>query len=379
MIEAGNGIATTTFAYSHDDQRIKKTSGGVDTIYVNKFYEKQGATTTSYIWAGNTLVATIERNDQATSTTYAHTDHLNSVAVTTDENGNVKSVKDFYPYGSERISTGDAPDRAFVSRHFDDELDLSYLTARYYSGDRGQFTSQDPVHLAIGNPNSIQALTGASQQQLLSDPQLLNSYAYGRGNPIRYSDPDGKYIEISGSIVIPGRAFSTGIRFDSTGADFFMGGGFGYGAGGGVEVAWAPGVSLSHQREANINVGGQFAYGVGGRVTQNVITYSPDQQKRIPNSSPVGSLVLGAGGGVYVQEELSAPIPSMSWGNQNNRTNSTIQRNQTQTFQNQTTNNSRNITPSQTSAGGSSSLGKVMSNLQSALSKLSSALQSLTR
>lgn len=194
LVSAGNGTATTTFSYSHDDQRIKKTSGGVDTIYVNKYFEKQGATTTAYIWAGDTLVATIEGNGQATSTTYAHTDHLNSVSVMTDENGNVKSVKDFYPYGAERISSGDAPDRSFVSRHFDDELDLSYLTARYYSGDRGQFTSQDPVHLAIGNPAQLRALSGLSQNYFLQDPQLLNSYAYARGNPLRYSDPDGKCV-----------------------------------------------------------------------------------------------------------------------------------------------------------------------------------------
>lgn len=38
---SGEGVdaaATTTFSYSHDDQRIKKTSGGVDTIYVNAGY-----------------------------------------------------------------------------------------------------------------------------------------------------------------------------------------------------------------------------------------------------------------------------------------------------------------------------------------------------
>ena len=194
LTSAGNGSATTTFSYSHDDQRIKKTSGGVDTIYVNKFYEVFGATTTAYIWAGDTLVATIEGNGQATSTTYAHTDHLNSVSVTTDENGNVKSVKDFYPYGAERISTGDALDRTFLSRYADNELDLSYLTARYYSGDRGQFISQDPIHLAIGNPAQLRAISGLSQNYFLQDPQLLNSYAYARGNPLRYSDPDGKCV-----------------------------------------------------------------------------------------------------------------------------------------------------------------------------------------
>ncbi|HWO44855.1 MAG TPA: RHS repeat-associated core domain-containing protein [Methylomirabilota bacterium] len=76
------------------------------------------------------------------------------------------------------------------------------LQARYYDGSKGEFLSEDPVFL--GNP----------KQQMLTDPQGLNSYSYGNDNPITNKDPLGRYIELSGSLVAPGRAWSAGIRFD---------------------------------------------------------------------------------------------------------------------------------------------------------------------
>jgi hypothetical protein len=56
---------------------------------------------------------------------------------------------------------------------------------------RGQFLSQDPVFLSIGNLGNLQRLTGKPQQAFLADPQLMNSYSYGRDNPITMKDPEG--------------------------------------------------------------------------------------------------------------------------------------------------------------------------------------------
>jgi RHS repeat-associated protein len=47
----------------------------------------------------------------------------------------------------------------------DPETNLSYLQARYYDGSKGAFLSEDPVFL------------GHSKQQVLADPQSLNSYS----------------------------------------------------------------------------------------------------------------------------------------------------------------------------------------------------------
>jgi RHS repeat-associated protein len=81
-----------------------------------------------------------------------HPDHLGSTNVVTDENGAVVETLDYYPYGAERIHSGSADaDRTFIGQFGDDATALSYLNARYYDPARGQFTSQDPVFLALGD------------------------------------------------------------------------------------------------------------------------------------------------------------------------------------------------------------------------------------
>jgi hypothetical protein len=56
------------------------------------------------------------------------------------------------------------------------------------------FLSEDASFLAIGNPRQLMQLTKRNQQQFLADPQQLNSYSYGRGNPITVSDPTGNAV-----------------------------------------------------------------------------------------------------------------------------------------------------------------------------------------
>jgi RHS repeat-associated protein len=67
------------------------------------------------------------------------------------------------------------------------------LMARYYNGSNGQFLSEDPVFLAVGNRGQLKELTQQEQQQFLADPQLMNSYSYARGNSIGNKDPTGLF------------------------------------------------------------------------------------------------------------------------------------------------------------------------------------------
>jgi len=69
------------------------------------------------------------------------------------------------------------------------------LNARHMDAARGQFLSEEPVSLAIGDPQQLKRLTGQDQQQILADPQLLNSYSYARGNPISQKDPNGTFVQ----------------------------------------------------------------------------------------------------------------------------------------------------------------------------------------
>jgi hypothetical protein len=57
--QAGNGTATSTFAYDHAGERVQKTEGGVTTYYANRLYNTSTATTTKHIFAHGSPIATI--------------------------------------------------------------------------------------------------------------------------------------------------------------------------------------------------------------------------------------------------------------------------------------------------------------------------------
>jgi hypothetical protein len=43
----------------------------------------------------------------------------------------------------------------------------------------------------LGNALQVKELAKREQDKYLSDPQLLNSYGYAKGNPIGLKDPEG--------------------------------------------------------------------------------------------------------------------------------------------------------------------------------------------
>jgi RHS repeat-associated protein len=188
----GVGGATTTYGYDAFGQRVLQTGTTTTYLYPFKWYSVASstgtgakyATTTDYVFNGDSLVATEDQqtaSGNATGTAktrYIHPDHLGSTNVVTDENGNVVQTLDYYPYGSTRISVATSTNerRKFISQFADDST-LSYLQARYYDSGRGQFLSEDPVFLG--------------KKQNLTNPQSLNSYSYANDNPITISDPNG--------------------------------------------------------------------------------------------------------------------------------------------------------------------------------------------
>ncbi|MFA6172015.1 MAG: RHS repeat-associated core domain-containing protein [Patescibacteria group bacterium] len=147
---------------------------------------------------GGTLRQTTEDSldpEIVNSTAYHHADHLSGANVDTDENGDVLQLLDYYPYGGIRIDEKAGTyenDYKFTGKELDDETGLYYFGARYQNPSIGRFVSIDPVFNDIGtNYDQFNARYGQELEQLLSDPQMLNSYAYARNNPIIYIDPNG--------------------------------------------------------------------------------------------------------------------------------------------------------------------------------------------
>jgi RHS repeat-associated protein len=126
---------------------------------------------------------------------------------------------DYFPYGGLRIDTktnyGGVRNK-YAGTVYDALSGLNYMQERYQQPSRGQFLSEDPTFLAIGTPKLTaieNRINGGAKlddrqalQQFLSDPQLMNSYGYGRDNPIINKDPTGEVIPLVAILAVYGAA-----------------------------------------------------------------------------------------------------------------------------------------------------------------------------
>jgi RHS repeat-associated protein len=386
----GAGGATTTYGYDAFGTRVLQTGTTTTTIYPFKWYSVASstgtgakyATTTDYVLNSDTLLATVDQQTASgvatgtAKTRYIHPDHLGSTNVVTDENDNVVQTLDYYPYGGTRISVATSTNekRKFIGQFVDDST-LSYLNARYYEGSRGQFLSEDPAFLAIGNPGQLQQLSQPDQQRFLADPQQINSYSYGRDNPITYKDPQGLWalrFGIAGTIPLWGLSGEIGIQADLRGVDYYYdaglagGGGFSFGP----QITTA---DLSHQYSISTAAFAQGGSGISVEMSKGMMYYPYSDRK--PESYQEGSLgfpaVELAGG---VMSEVSGPIRFPTWSNQSS-VNYSLPRPQMVNSLNTSSAqgiNSQSVRSS--SSGGGSSYAQVLSNLMSVLQQLSAVL-----
>jgi RHS repeat-associated protein len=154
-------------------------SDAATTVYYDeiKLIATSTATSTRHIFAGDSLVGTIEKIGTTTTSRSIQTDHLSGSSVVTDSSGTLVEDLDYYPYGGVRIDTKTGTyvgeKRKFSGHEFDSQTALTYMGARYYDASRGQFLSEDPAFLAVGSETNP-----AKLQVYLTDPQRMNSYAY---------------------------------------------------------------------------------------------------------------------------------------------------------------------------------------------------------
>jgi RHS repeat-associated protein len=309
----GVGGATTTFGYDAFGQRVLQTGTSTTTIYPFKWVSvasstgsgAQFATTTDYVFNGDTLLATIDQETASGNATgtpathYIHPDHLGSTNVVTNATGAVEQTLDYLPYGGTRINTGqNAASRQYIGQ-FADQSTLDYLNARYYDSSREQFLSEDPIFL--GDP----------KVQNLANPQSMNTYSYANGNPITNKDPKGLWALLVGpSVTIPGWGLTGGfgVAADLQGIDFYFNGGLA--VGGQLGAAQITTQDLDHQYSisgATFETGGG---GVGVEMSQGVTYYPHSTEKPKPYQEASVGLRGGLGAGTLSQ--VSFPI--VTWG-----------------------------------------------------------------
>ncbi|MCF7906176.1 RHS repeat-associated core domain-containing protein, partial [Candidatus Gracilibacteria bacterium] len=207
-------------AYEYDEakQRILKNNVTDEevTLYIDKYFDREGATEKVYIYAGNTKIATVETTDEEETLVFHHEDHLTGGNVDTDSEGEVLQLLDYFPYGDTRIDESAEDyhnDYQFTGKERDEETGLSYYEARYYNSGIGRFIARDPWEGDI------------------KDPQSLNKYSYVQNNPLKYTDPSGEARAINrpveqGDTVIGAHAFVeiTGNPYVNSGKRTTLGG-----------------------------------------------------------------------------------------------------------------------------------------------------------
>ncbi len=123
---------------------------------------------------------------------YLIKDHLGSTRMTVDKSGAFASVRrsDYMPYGEELLA-GDSgrtpaqgyggpgepgkPRQRFTGYEREDDIDVDFAQARYYSAAMGRFLSVDPLNSSAS----------------VVDPQTWNRYAYSLNSPLVFIDENG--------------------------------------------------------------------------------------------------------------------------------------------------------------------------------------------
>ena len=177
------------FKYAPDLERREMTIQGNGTditrIYIGN-YEKEvnngNTRELHYIGAYGETVAVYEKTSAGGAMYYVHPDHLGSLNVVTDEQGNITEEQNFDAWGRRRnpqnwtynnVPAGYKFYRGFTGHEQLDQFGLINMNGRMYDPAVGRFLSADNV---VQAPDFTQS---------------YNRYSYCLNNPLKYTDPSG--------------------------------------------------------------------------------------------------------------------------------------------------------------------------------------------
>lgn len=190
----------TWYRYDTGGQRVRKltelATGQTkdDHIYLAGFeiYHRQGLNElvreTLHVTDDKQRIALAELRTDSSGVVqlsrYQFDNHLGSVSLELDEQAQIISYEEYYPYGSTSYqavrSQTEAPKQyRYTGKERDDETGLYYYGARYCAPWLGRWVSCDPL---VGEA---------------STPMVFNRYVFANANPIVFIDPDGRVINLA--------------------------------------------------------------------------------------------------------------------------------------------------------------------------------------
>lgn len=201
VVTNGGAPETTWYVYDANGQRIRKVTerqaanGQTPTrakerLYLGAFeiyreYNGDGSTIslereTLPIMDDKQRIALVETRTQGSDqapqqlTRYQFSNHLGTASLELDEQAQIISYEEYYPFGSTSYqavrNATETPKRyRYTGKERDEETKLYYHGARYYACWLGRWTACDPAGMVDG----------------------ANLYHYARNNPLIFHDPDG--------------------------------------------------------------------------------------------------------------------------------------------------------------------------------------------
>jgi RHS repeat-associated protein len=175
-------IATITVVSSAEQSSewtIRSLSGEV----LRRVFRRDGAWSwdRDYIYGDGLLAAETTGPEK---TLHFHLDHLGTPRLITGNGGAKVSLHHYHAFGRESSDPAQDNDPKKFTGHERDFASLDYMHARYYNPFVGRFLSPDPV---------------LDLKSALRNPQMWSRYSYVMNNPVRYVDPDGRLVQLSGS------------------------------------------------------------------------------------------------------------------------------------------------------------------------------------
>jgi len=173
VIEKGNGIVETRL-YLGGFEVFRKNVGGNlelerETLHIMDDTKRIALVETKTVDGGNAV------NNPSPVMRYQLGNNIESAALELDENANIISYEEYYPYGDTSYRAGRNANEVsqkryrYCNKEKDDENGLYYHGARYYASWLGRWISTDPAGLVDG----------------------ANLYMYCRGNPVKLVDTNG--------------------------------------------------------------------------------------------------------------------------------------------------------------------------------------------
>ncbi|MDM3871792.1 RHS repeat-associated core domain-containing protein [Porticoccus sp. W117] len=171
-----------TYTYNARGERVKKVTPTATTHYLYTSagellaeLDGSGAAVREYIYLAKQPLAIAQYSAPSSSTLYySHNDHLGTPQVITNGIQQVVWSSDRKPFGETTVTTTTiANNLRFTGQHYDEESGLHHNYFRDYDPETGRYIQSDPIGLGGG----------------------ISTYGYVSGNPVKYTDPLGLFVD----------------------------------------------------------------------------------------------------------------------------------------------------------------------------------------